>query len=140
MDKNKKKIIHCNNKIAHLGFIESTIERMANNSSSIKGWSMGITTAIIGLGVIANDNSCFDSCLLLICSMLITSAMWALDSFYLYQENLYRELYNLVNNKSEDEIDFSMDARNKTLKDNNVKTKSYLSLLLNISVWPLYSV
>ena len=72
-------------KIAHLGFIETTIERMANNSAAIKGWSMGIVAASIGLGIIGRDKTdCLANGIVFGCSCAITIVMWLLDAFYLY--------------------------------------------------------
>lgn len=127
-------------KIAHLGFIETTITRMASNSASIKGWSVGILAALIGIVLISNQQANLIRFILLGCSLLITLAMWGLDSFYLYQENLYRELYDIVKIKQECEIDFSMNARFETIKAINSETKSFKKFIFNRSIWPFYSI
>ena len=126
-------------KIAHLGFIEATIERMANNSAAIKGWSMGIVAAIIGLGVIGKgktDN--LANWILFGCSCIIVFIMWCLDAFYLYQEKLFRDLYSLVRVMDEKDINYSMDARRKTIIEKKGKAVCYFSVLKNRTILPFY--
>ena len=126
-------------KIAHLGFIETTIERMANNSASIKGWSMGIVAAIIGLGIIGKGQiDTVASWILFVCSCIIALVMWCLDAFYLYQEKLYRDLYDLVRVMEEKDINYSMDARRKTIIEKKGKAVCYFSLLINRAVSLFY--
>lgn len=127
------------NKIAHLGFIETTIERMANNSASIKGWSMGIVAALLGIGIISGENINPYRLILFLCACLITIVMWWLDAFYLYQEKLYRDLYSIIRNIDDDnKIDFSMDARYKTIKGMKGKAVCYFSVLKNRTIIPFY--
>ena len=127
------------NKIAHLGFIETTIERMANNSAAIKGWSMGIVAALLGIGIISGENINPYRWILFGCACLITIVMWGLDVFYLYQEKLYRDLYSIVKKVTEDDkIDFSMDARYKTIMELKGKATCYFSVLKNRTILPFY--
>lgn len=127
------------NKIAHLGFIQSVIERMANNSAAIKGWSMGIVAAIIGLGLIGRDKiDNVANWIVFGCSSVIIVVMWLLDSFYLYQEKLYRELYSLIKNKDDKDIDYSMDARRKTILKQKGKAPCYFAVIKNRTILPFY--
>lgn len=127
------------NKIAHLGFIETAIERMANNSAAIKGWSMGIAAALLGIGIISGENINPYRWILFLCACLITVVMWWLDAFYLYQEKLYRDLYSIVRNiEDDDSVDFSMDARYKTIKEKKEKVVCYFSVLKNRTILPFY--
>jgi len=88
-------------KETHLGFIQGVINRMANNSFLIKGWSIALITAII---IIPNNNK-----LLPLCSIIVLIALWWMDSFFLYNESLYRKLYEKVANGLDNEY-FSMNA------------------------------
>lgn len=127
------------NKIAHLGFIQSVIERMANNSAAIKGWSMGIVAAIIGLGIVGKGQmSDIANWIVFGCSCVIIIVMWLLDSFYLYQEKLYRELYGLIKDKNDKDIDFSMDARRKTILQQKGKAPCYFAVIKNRTIMPFY--
>ena len=126
-------------KIAHLGFIETTIERMANNSAAIKGWSMGIVAAIIGLGIIGKDKAePLVNWIVFGCACAIAIVMWCLDAFYLYQEKLYRDLYFLIKDKKDEEIDYSMDARRETIIKQKGEAVCYFSVLINRTILPFY--
>jgi hypothetical protein len=92
------------NKRTHLEFIQAVINRMANISFLLKGWSI---TVIAGLFALSARQ---DSFVLLVLAFLLTLIFWFLDAYFLWQERLYRQLYNHVRKLSEGDIDFSMDA------------------------------
>lgn len=89
-------------KLKHLEFIQSVIKRMTNNAFLLKGWVITIISLLIVISV--NRNS-YDY---LIIAFLPIIVFWFLDSYYLNQERLFRDLYNKVRKQKEDEIDFSM--------------------------------
>jgi|ERR1700674_4325426 len=94
------------NKIAHLGFIQSVITRLSTNSFLIKAWSVTVVAATFALAAKdANINY-------ILVAYLPVVIFWGLDGFFLAQERQYRELYRVVAERSEAEIDFSMDASN----------------------------
>ncbi len=129
------------NKIAHLSFIQTVIERMANNSASIKGWSMGILAALLGIGIISEKGIDPYRLVLFLCASLISIVLWWLDAFYLYQEKLYRCLYSLVKNIADDDkVDFSMDASRETIKERYGKITGYFAVLKNRTIMPFYLV
>lgn len=88
-------------KMKHLEFVLGVINRMANNSFLLKGWCITLVAAIFVLS--AKDANC----MFMVIAFISIMAFWILDSFYLYQERLYRFLYDEVATKSEN-IDFSM--------------------------------
>lgn len=90
-------------KIKHLEFIQQVITRMANNSFSLKGWAV---TLIAGIFVLSDKDA--DKAYFLI-TLIPIVVFWGLDSYYLYQERLFRSLYDLVRLKSDD-VDFSMNT------------------------------
>ena len=89
-------------KLKHLDFIQLTITRLAANSFLLKAWTV---TLIAALFVLAGKDSNQEY---LVIAYLPTLAFWALDSYYLHQEKLFRELYNRVRKLEEANIDFSM--------------------------------
>lgn len=91
-------------KIKHLEIIQNVINRMANNSFLLKGWSVVLVSALFALA--ANGSNIFF--IYLACFPAL--AFWILDGFFLWQERLYRKLYDKVREKSSSEIDFSMDT------------------------------
>lgn len=92
------------NKIKHLEMVQDVIKRMASNSFTLKGWTVTLVSAIFALSKLDTDKSFA----LFVFVPIIT--FWLLDSYYLYQERLYRQLYKEVAAKTEDNIDFSLNA------------------------------
>lgn len=76
------------NKIAHLGFIQSVIARMASNSFAIKSWSISITAAMIAAGIALKSPAVVLTTLVPILTFIF------LDSYFFLQEKNYRNLYN----------------------------------------------
>lgn len=91
-------------KIKHLEMIQLVITRMASNSFLIKGWAVTLVSALFAL---AAAGSKFE--FILICYFALP-VFWLLDGYYLFQERLYRGLFDAVRGKKEDDIDFSMNA------------------------------
>ena len=116
-------------KIAHLTFIQDIIKRMGQNSFWLKGWSVTIVAALFAL-VSQGTNKFF---ILVVLFPLIM--FWFLDGFFLYQEKLYRKLYEKVaeNKISSDEF---------TLKINQVKNEvdSYYSVVFSKTLLPFYGI
>lgn len=76
--------------IKHLEFIQGSITRLAGNSFLLKGWS--VTLAIALLGLAAKDSNPKFALLALIPPIYF----WALDAYYLRQERLFRKLYDQI--------------------------------------------
>lgn len=92
------------NKIKHLEMIQNVINRMASNSFMLKGWAVTLVAGIFALSNKDTDKMYF---LIVYVPVIV---FWFLDSYYLLQERLYRDLYNEVRIKQESEIDYSLNA------------------------------
>jgi len=92
-------------KIKHLQFIQDTINRMAHNSFLLKGWAV---TIFAGLTVFAfkEYNSIYLWIVMGVCFIFCL-----LDGYYLSRERRFVELYNIVRQKEETKIDFSMNTK-----------------------------
>jgi len=77
-------------KIKHLEFIQAVISRMAGNSFLIKGWSIALVAASFALA--AKDTN-INYIFVAYFPILI---FWLLDGYFLWQERLYRDLYDRV--------------------------------------------
>lgn len=95
-------IMEC--KLKHLDLIQGVINRMANNSFSLKNWTVVIVSASFALAAKFSDIK------LILIAFLPASAFWLLDGYFLRQERLYRKLYDRVRKQREENIDFSMNA------------------------------
>ncbi|QFY76107.1 hypothetical protein CEQ83_26570 (plasmid) [Priestia megaterium] len=93
------------NKIKHLEFIQAVITRMAQNSFFLKGWSV---TILVGIFAFANVSE-MDSRYLIVAYIPVVF-FWFLDGFFLWQEKLYRKLYDRVRGREEEAIDYNMNA------------------------------
>lgn len=94
-----------NNKLAHLELIEAVITRMGSNSFLLKGWSVTLVAALFALAA-SNSNAKF-----VLIAYLPALVLWGLDGFFLWQETLFRGLYDKVRVITDDSrVDFSMDT------------------------------
>ena len=85
-------------KLKHLEFIQGVINRLATNSFQMKGWSVVLVAAILVL--LAHENK-LDAAYIALAPILV---FWALDSYFLWQERLYRALYDHVRTLEEDQV------------------------------------
>lgn len=92
------------NKLKHLEMIQAVITRMANNSFALKGWAVTLVAGLFALA--SNDTSKW----YYLVTYIPIIVFWHLDSFYLMQERLYRNLYEKVRKLPADDIDFDMNA------------------------------
>ena len=76
--------------ITHLPLIQGVINRMGNNSFLIKGWTVTLVAAIFALAATGTNQH------FILVALIPIIVFWFLDSYYLKQERLYRELYNDV--------------------------------------------
>lgn len=89
-------------KIKHLELIETIIERMARNSFLLKGWAVTLIVGILALAGRRENPQFF------LIALLPIVMFWGLDSYYLYQERLYRGLYDWVRENEAPNLNFSM--------------------------------
>lgn len=93
-------------KIKHLEMVESTINRMSQNSFMLKGWAITLLVGIFALSAQATDKR------FILIIYIPLFAFWFLDSFYLQVERKYRTLYKKVLKIKDENIDFNMDINN----------------------------
>ena len=91
-------------KLKHLEFIQGVINRMGYNSFLLKGWSVVLVSALFALAA-AGTNQLF-----IYLAYFPALAFWILDGYFLWQERLFRKLYDKVRIMDEADIDFSMDT------------------------------
>ena len=115
-------------KSKHIDIIQSTISRMAQNSFIVKGWAV---TILIWLFVFLQKNESKSDLFIYITPILF---FWVLDSYYLWQERLFRKLYNKIIDDLTSESDLSMDT--STFKENY----SFFRTLFSVSELLSYGV
>ena len=111
-----------NRKIKHLEFIQGTINRLASNSLRMKGYCVVLVFALF-IGLALSAVSLFIAFPkhapfllpgmqeeLVAIALIPVVFFWGLDGYFLWQERLFRALYDSVRVLEEDQIDFSMDV------------------------------
>jgi hypothetical protein len=91
-------------KIKHLELIQAVINRMASNSFLVKGWCVTLVSALLALAS-QGTNSNF-----VYVAYLPILMFWILDAYFLWQERLFRKLYDKIRVVDEGSIDFSMNT------------------------------
>ncbi|WP_427168358.1 hypothetical protein ACQF4J_44425 [Streptomyces sp. C1-1] len=96
---------YTSDEIKHLEFIQAVVTRLGNSSFLIKGWTM--TVGGVFFGVLVNRLSWQ----LAAAGLIPVLGFWLLDSHYLRQERLFRELYDDVRGRTSGVPPFAMDVR-----------------------------
>ncbi len=91
-------------KIKHMEMTQSIVSRMATNSFLLKGWCVTLVSALLALAS-KDSNTKF-----ILVAYFPVMMFWILDSYFLWQERLFRKLYDKVRVTDEAAIDFSMNT------------------------------
>ena len=91
-------------KLTHLEFIQGVVNRLASDSFRIKGWSVVLVAALFVL--LAREGR-IDFIYIGLVPVLF---FWGLDGYFLWQERLFRALYDHVRGLKDDAVDFSMET------------------------------
>lgn len=93
-------------RIKHLEMTQGVINRLASNSFAIKGWSITLASALIAIAV-DKSNGRFA-----LAALLPAIIFWILDGYFLWQEKLFRKLYDAVRLGEKDKTEdiFTMDT------------------------------
>ena len=94
-------------RVKHLELIQGVVNRLAGNSFAVKGWAVALVTALIAIAVDRQDGR------FAFAGLLPTLLLWFLDGYFLWQERLFRALYDTVRLGKRDKPDdfFGMDTR-----------------------------
>ena len=91
--------------VKHLEMAQGVVNRLANNSSTTKNWCMTITVFMLAYQVnTGNELVGYQKALPLVPII----AFWALDAYYLWQERIFRGIYDEVRKK--ENTDFKMNV------------------------------
>lgn len=112
--------------IEEIKIIQDIIKRMASNSFSVKTWT--ITLVVATLLFTGSNNH-------ILIAFIPLFAFWFLDSYYLQQERLFREVYTwiITYRLNNDDEFFNM---NPTRFKDNVQTVP--RIIFSISILPFY--
>ena len=116
--------------VEHLKMTQAVINRLGSNSFLVKSWSM--TVIVAAMVLIAKpdmQNSYF-----VLALILPVLGFWILDGYFLWQERLFRQVYNEIRVQSD--TDFKMDV----LKHRNKPKCSWVSAIFSLTLVIFYSV
>ena len=116
-----------NDRQKHLEFIQGVINRLATASFRLKGWAVVLVTA---LSVLMKEELAGLAPIALVPVLIF----WGLDGYFLWQERLFRALYDHVRVLQDGSIDFSM---NVSAFRNGWK-QSWMGAILSITLIMFY--
>ena len=91
-------------KLKHLEFIQGVVNRLASDSFRLKRWAVVLVAALFVLLV---GQGRIELAAIGIVPVLL---FWGLDGYFLWQERLFRALYDHVRELEDGEVDFSMNT------------------------------
>lgn len=112
------------NKQAHLEMIQGIVNRLSQDSFLLKGWSVVLVSALFALAA-TSSNQYF-----VYLAYFPAIAFWILDGYFLWQERLFRALYDKVRILNEDDIDFSMNTTEFRAKEDSWSNAIFSKTLL----------
>ena len=116
--------------VKHLEITQAVINRMGSNSFLVKSWSMTIiVAAMVLIAKPTMQNSPF-----ILVLILPSIGFWILDGYFLWQERLFRQVYNEIRVQSD--TDFEMNP----MKHRNKPKCSWPSAICSITLGIFYIV
>lgn len=116
-------------KLKHLELIQGVVNRLAADSFRIKAWAVVLVSALLVL-LVREDRA-----VLAAIGVIPVALFWGLDAYFLWQERLFRVLYDHVRLLPPDEIDFSMD----TSPFRSQRGRTWPDALLSRTLLPFYA-
>lgn len=118
-----------------IDLIQSCISRMSKNSFSCKSWNLTLVAGAFAL-VPENINKWY-ICIVILC---IDLCFWLIDSFFLLQEQLYRDKYEWVIKKrleGNKDYFYDLDPYNKKMKLKD-KKRNLFKVAISPTLLPMY--
>lgn len=112
--------------LEHLRMIQGVIERMGRNSFQLKAWSAALATGWLAFVAQGGTGQLQPGILVLVPFTIL----FALDGYYLWQERLFRGLYDDV--RGSVSTDYSMNTSGAE------QGNGYWSALFSRMVWPFH--
>ncbi len=124
-------------KIKHLDYIENTIERMNQCAFKVKELMATVVAAILAIYAATYSSETGGKKELFLVAIVPIVFFWIIDTYYLYQERLFRDLFKDV---------AGLNGRNE-IKDFDMSTEryakgfsAYMKAFFSTTEWPIYSL
>lgn len=112
----------------HLEMTQAVINRLGSNSFQLKGWSM--TLIVAAMVLLARYD--LQNPTVILAFILPILGFWILDGYFLWQERLFREVYDEI--RQQDDTDFKMDL----MKHRDKPKCSWTSAIFSITLVVFY--
>lgn len=116
--------------VKHLEMTQAVINRLGRNSFLLKSWSM--TILIAAMVLIAREN--LQNQYFVLVLLLPVVGFWILDGYFLWQERLFRQVYEEVRQQSD--TDFKMDIG----KHRDKPKCSWISAIFSVTLIIFYFI
>ena len=97
--------------VQHLEFVLGVVNRLSQNSFMLKGWTVTLVSAIMALSAKGADRT------FILVVYFPALLFWLIDGYYLYQERLFRRLYERVRLGNVEEFSMSTKDFDSGFKD-----------------------
>lgn len=114
--------------VKHLEMTQAIINRLGSNSFQLKGWSM--TLIVAAMVLLARYD--LQNPTVILAFILPILGFWILDGYFLWQERLFREVYDEI--RQQDDTDFKMDV----MKHRDKPKRSWTSAIFSITLVVFY--
>lgn len=114
--------------LKEIEIIQDIIKRMAFNSFLIKGWA--VTLVVVSLLLKGTDRQ-------ILIAFIPLLVFWFLDAYFLWQERMYRKLYDWVRNNRLKTDEFLFDMNAYRFKND---VQSRLKIMFSITLGWFYGV
>ena len=115
--------------VKHLEMTQAIINRLGSNSFQLKGWSM--TLIVAAMVLLARYD--LQNPTIILAFILPILGFWILDGYFLWQERLFREVYDEI--RQQDDTDFKMDV----MKHRDKPKRSWVSAIFSVTLGVFYS-
>ncbi len=115
--------------VKHLEMTQAIINRLGSNSFQLKGWSM--TLIVAAMVLLARYD--LQNPTIILAFILPILGFWILDGYFLWQERLFREVYDEI--RQQDDTDFKMDV----MKHRDKPKRSWAAAMFSVTLVVFYS-
>lgn len=120
-----------------IDLIQECINRMANNSFLIKGWTITIVTVVFPILY-----SKIEKNIVIFFALVMIGCFWYLDSYFLNLERLYRRKYEWVirNRLINENYFYDLNPYNKKMwiSKNHRQSSSIIKVMFSKTIFPIY--
>ncbi len=117
--------------VKHLEMTQVVINRLGRNSLLVKSWSVTLLVAARVLSAIENSGQ---GAYFVLGVLLTIAGFWILDGYFLWQERLFRQVYNEIRQQTDTDFEMNLSKHKGKPKCN------WLSAIFSITLTVFYLI